>query len=711
MSRRTPTVLQMEAAECGAASLSMMLAYFGRHVPLAELREACGVSRDGSNAKNILRAARSYGLDAKAKKKSVEALESGPLPAIIHWNFDHFLVVDSIRGNRAKLNDPACGRRTVSREELDRAFTGITIELAPGEEFETRGTPPTVWHGLMSRSNGLLMPLAFLTLASVLMIVPGLVMPALMRVFVDDVLIGGHDHWLVPLMIGLALTACVRGALTWLQGTHLVILFTKLSVTASARFVWHTLRLPVPFFFARYAGDISDRIDANDGVARLLSYDATRFFLNVMMALFYGALLLAYDAPLTVVGVTIAGLNLGLVRWLAARRIEENQRLQQEHGKLAGTAVGGLQLIETLKAGGAESDFFARWAGYWAKAQNSAQALAKSSMLMSAGPGLVSAASHSAVLTLGALRVIDGELTIGALVAFQTLLASFLGPVEALVDLTAQVQDAEADIARLDDVLGNERAPGVDDDSSEEAYRRLFGSLRIEHVEFGYTKFTDALMTDFSLSLAPGQRVALVGGSGSGKSTVARLVAGLYQPWAGRILFDGVPRDELPRAVLEDSVAMVDQEIFLFEGSIRDNLTLWDASVDDAAVIQAAKDAEIHDAIVARAGGYDAMVEETGRNFSGGQRQRLEIARALVRNPSLLILDEATSALDPKTEQMIDDNLRRRGCACLIVAHRLSTVRDCDEIIVMERGQIVERGNHQSLMNQRSTYAALMAHA
>lgn len=705
---KTPTVLQMEAVECGAASLSMILAHHGRFVPLAELREACGVTRDGSTAKNVLCAARRFGLEARGMKRSVDTLVTGPLPVIIHWNFDHFVVLEGVDDRQAYLNDPACGRRAVSREQLDRSFTGVVLELSPGPDFVRGGTPPSVWRGIQARARGLLTPWAFLVIASLALIVPGVVLPTAMRVFVDDILIGGHRHWLGALLVGLTLTALVRGALVWLRSSTLVKLYTKLAVTGAARFLWHTLRLPIPFFLARHAGDIGARVDTNDDVARLLAHDATQFGLDACLVVLYAALLFVYDAPLAFVCVTVSGLQLFVVRWLSARRTEENQRLQQARGKIAATTAGGLLLIETLKAGGTESDFFARWAGQWAKLQTSAQSLGRATMLMHATPAALSGWSTAAILTLGGLRVIDGELTIGALVAFQTLMASFLEPAERLVGHAASLQDAEADLARLDDVLEHERAE-TDDVAPAAEYQRLSGHVRMSGLSFGYSRLDAPLIEDFELTLTPGQRVALVGGSGSGKSTIARLLANLYRPWAGEILFDGFARDRIAAAILEDSIAVVDQDVVLFEGTIRDNLTLWDPTVPDRDLVRAARDAEIHDDIAAHPGGYDARVEELGRNFSGGQRQRMEIARALVKNPSILLLDEATSALDPRTEKRIDDNLRRRGCTCLIVAHRLSTIRDCDEILVLDRGRVLERGTHDHLIGSGGMYADLMA--
>jgi NHLM bacteriocin system ABC transporter peptidase/ATP-binding protein len=735
----------MEAAECGAASLAMVLAHYRKFVPLETLREECGVSRDGSKASNVLGAAKRQGLLARGFSKSPGALQHLRTPMIAHWNFNHFLVVEGFGKKWVHLNDPASGPRKVTHQDFGAQFTGVVLTFEPGPDLVPSGAPPSVWRSVRRRLAGSETTLLFLALVGLALVLPGLVVPTLARVFVDDILLQGKVDWLEALLLGMALTSLVRAALVWLKQRYLLRLYTKLAVTSSARFLWHVLQLPIAFFLARFAGEIGSRVELNDKVAALLSGRIADLALDLVMVLFYGALMLTYDVPLALIGVSVALLNLLALRAVARQRIDASTRLQQEHGKLVGVSMGGLQIIETLKSGGNESDFFAKWSGHWAKVQNTAQELAMSSLLLGTIPGILSSFNTLALLTLGGLRVIDGEMTVGMLVAFQALMASFLGPVNNLLGLGTALQEAQADVRRLDDVLDHPRATGtvagrapdlawradyeepetrllqagglrgqtqeLEYDPRTRATAKLSGQVTLSGVTFGYQKYAAPLLDGLTLDVLPGMRVALVGGSGSGKSTVARLVAGLYEPWAGVIRFDGKLRTELPPAVVQASVAMVDQDISLFEGTVRDNLTLWDRSIPDSAVVQAAKDAAIHDDIAARPGGYDSKVEEAGRNFSGGQRQRLEIARALVRNPTLLLLDEATSALDPRTEEVIDQNLRRRGCSCLIVAHRLSTIRDADHILVLEQGVVVERGDHHQLMEAKGRYAKLMGAA
>lgn len=706
---KTPTVLQMEAVECGAASLGIILRHFGRYVPLEELRIACGVSRDGSKASHILKAARDYGLVAKGYRYETATLRKQTLPLVVFWNFNHFLVVEGFGKDRVYLNDPATGPRVVSEKEFDEAYTGVMLGFQPGPNFQPGGRPPGFWGALKQRLKGAESALAYTLLASLALVVPGLVIPTFSKLFIDDYLIRGTDDWLPILFLGMAATALMRAALTHLQQSRLLHLETRLAITGSSRFFWHVLRLPVEFFQQRYAGDVALRVAANDTVAQLLSGELATQAIGALMAVFFAALMFQYDAVLATTAVAIAGLNLLALRLVSRHRRDANLRLLQERGKLLATTLGGIRAIETIKASGSEQDFFMRWSGHKAKALNTEQRLEVHTRLLAALPTLMTALNTAVVLALGGLRVMEGSLSVGALVAFQSLLASFTEPVNKLVALGSKLQEAEGDLTRLDDVLNYPvDATTIDRTAPDATPPKLAGRLELKDVSFGYSRLEPALIEHFDLTLTPGARVALVGGSGSGKSTLARLVAGLYAPWSGAILFDGRPRDSVPRAVLSNSLAYVDQDIFLFEGTVRDNLTLWDATLPETDMLQAAKDACIHDVVSARAGGYDTPVSEGGGNFSGGERQRLEIARALALNPSLLVLDEATAALDPLVEKEIDDHLRRRGCACLIVAHRLSTIRDCDEIIVLERGRVVERGTHAQLMANAGYYAGLM---
>ncbi len=718
----TPNILQMEAVECGAAALAIVLGHFRRFVPLENLRAACGVSRDGSKASNIVRAARTYGLLGKGYRKEPAELRELPVPMIVHWNFNHFVVVEGFRRSKVFLNDPACGPKVVSAEEFDEAFTGVVLTFERGPEYAPGGERPGLLKPLARRFKGMGLALAFAVLVGVALLVPGLVSPAFNRTFIDQVLVKGLEAWMRPLLLLMVCTGLLTLGLTALRQRYLLRFENRLSLSTSSQFFWHVLRLPIDFFNQRYAGEIGGRVAINDQVARLLSGDLATTALNMLVIAMYAVVMLQHDLVLSLVAVGTAVFNIAALRYVARTRKALSRRMVQDRGKLMATAMGGLQTIETLKAGGSESDFFSRWSGYQAKVVNGTQQLQVVTLFLGAVPPLLLSVNTALVLGIGGLRVMDGYLTIGMLMAFMALAMAFLTPVNKLVSLGGQLQEVEGNMNRLDDVLRAQvdpalrlltTSPATSTDTAPSVLgtesARLDGYLELRNVSFGYSRLDPPLVEGFNLSLKPGSRVALVGSSGSGKSTVAKLVVGLYEPWTGEILFDGRPRQQVPRSVLSQSMALVDQDISMFEGTIADNLTLWDSTIAEQNLIDAAKDACIHDDITARAGGYDAMLEEGGRNFSGGQRQRLEIARALALNPRVLVLDEATSALDPMTEKAIDDNLRRRGCTCLIVAHRLSTIRDCDEIIVLQMGKIVERGTHEQMQARNGSYARLIA--
>lgn len=718
---RTPTVLQMEATECGAASLAMILGYYGLWVPLEVLRAACGVSRDGSKARNILVAARNYGMIAKGWRKDLGELAALPAPFVAFWQFGHFLVVEGIDDRRrwVWLNDPASGPRRVSIEEFDEGFTGVCLTFEPGPDFRPGGRPPRLGRSLRPRLRGSETALAYIFLVSILLVIPGIAIPAFGKAFVDSVLIASNQRWLMPLVLGLGLTAVLRGALAWMQHIRLARFETKLALTQMTRFFWHVLRLPMAFYSQRHPGDINDRVMANDRIARLLSGELAVNAVGLVRIVFFAVIMAAYDAPLAAIGVVLSLLNLVALVRMARAREDMSRRLAKQKGLLAAAAIGGIALIETLKSSGAEHEYFRRFAGRLAGYITAEQSLSVTSSLLQALPIALSGLTNAAILGLGGLRIMHGAMTVGDIVAFQSLMSSFSEPVNGLVGFADQLQTVKGDVARLDDVALYPTAPRLADTAAvtgtqvaavrESGRSKLAGAIEMRGVSFGYNRLEPALLADLDLVMRPGQHVAIVGASGSGKSTIARLLTGLYEPWTGEILFDGIPLAEIPHQLLAASVSAVDQDIFLFEGSVRDNLTLWDPSVDDADIVRALHDTDMLDVVAGRPGGIAGAVLEAGRNYSGGQRQRLEIARALVGDPSILVLDEATSALDPIVESHVLEQIRVRGATCVIIAHRLSTIRACDQIVVLDRGHIAECGTHDFLIARAGPYRRLIA--
>ena len=709
---KTPTVLQLEAVECGAASLAMILGYHGRIEPLAKLRQNCGVSRDGSKAANVLRAARRYGLESNGIKASVDALRNLEMPCILFWEFNHFVVLEGFKKDRVYINDPAMGHRIIPLQDFERSFTGVALAMQPGDEFEKGGKRPSLIGAVAERLAGSALPIAFCIFIGFLMVLPGILFPVLMQVFLDEIILEGRADWARPVMMAMGSAIILGLGLKYLQMHSLRRLRLNLTIKLSSQFFWHLLQLPNDFYVQRFAGEVANRSRLNEELATDISGRLAQTAIDVVMACLYLTVMLYYDVLLTAVGLVVALLNFLILRWISSSRIEASMRVLQEFGKAHGTAMAGLKGMETIKASGLESGFYEKWSGYYSKAINAQQNLQVSNVLLSTMPSLLSALATVLVIIVGGFRVIDGFMTIGMLVAFQSLMNSFLAPVENLLDLGSVTQEMRGDLDRIDDVLkypfdrNTRESSQSDEDSGDDVF--LVGDIRLENVTFGYNPLEPPLLEDMNLHIRPGDRVALVGGSGSGKSTLAKLISGELVPWSGEIYFDDVPLSQLPRNQFVNSFSFISQEILLFSGTVRDNLTLWDSTVSEADLLQACEDAAILDTITALPGGFDAELIEGGNNLSGGQRQRLEIARTLVPNPTILILDEATSALDTETERVVLDRMRMRGCSSIFVSHRLSTIRDCTEIIVLEHGKVVERGNHDDLWNAGGAYAKLL---
>ena len=710
---KVPQVMQMEALECGAACLTMILAHYGRWVPLEQVRADCGVSRDGSKASNVLKAARSYGLAAKGMTFSSEALrKKATFPCIVFWNFNHFVVVRGFKGKYAYLNDPARGQVRIPLDEFDQSFTGIALLFEPTDAFEKGGSKPDTLRFVAKRLEGLGGPIAFVMLASAITSVVAILNTSLGRVFLDHILGGGNKGWLAPLMVLMLVLALVTGVVSVLSAVYLARIQGKIAVVSSSRFMRHLLHLPVGFYAQRMVGDLQQRQSTNETIAFALVGQLAPVLVNMVMLVLYLAIMLRYSVLLTVVGVVTACANALIARYISKKRVNIARAGAANSGKLYATTVGGIEMVETIKAAGAETGYFGRWAGYQAAVNESQARSTRLNTYLGAVPQIVAEIANIAVLVLGIWLIVDGNFTPGALLAFTGFLGSFMAPVNQMIGLGQTVQEMETQMERVEDVLryptDTPEDPEPQADVSVLGREKLRGEVDLEGVTFGYSPLEPPLVEGFDLHIEPGQWVALVGGSGSGKSTIAKLISGLYQPWAGEVRFDGVPLGDVPNPVLRGSLAVVDQDIVTFDDTISDNVRLWDRSIEDYEVILACRDAGIHDEVAAREGGYFSRIMPGGRNFSGGQLQRLEIARVLAQDPTVIILDEATSALDAQTEAEVISHIRDRGITCIVVAHRLSTIRDCDEIIVLDDGKVVERGNHKELLAKNGAYAELV---
>lgn len=709
---KVPVVIQLEALECGAASLCMVLAHYGKWLPLEQIRADCGVSRDGTRASVILKAARSYGLEAKGYRYSLEALQTeAEYPCVIHWEFNHFVVLDGFRRGKAVINDPARGRVEIPLESFEKSYTGICLQFKPGENFKPGGKQKSVWSFVRERLKGTAPAIAIVFLTTVVTSVIGVINPAMSRIFLDRLLTGRNPEWIRPFLAAVVIFALVQFLVSWLQTVSMLRINGKFDAVGSSQFMWKTLRLPMNFFSQRLAGDLMMRQTDNGTIATALINTLAPLLLNTVMMVFYLVVMLRYSVTLSLIGITAIVANMLVSGAISRKRVDITKVQMRDRGKLNAATVSGIEMIETIKASGAENGYFQHWSGYQAGCQLQNEKFDRTDSYMGMIPDMISGLADTAVLILGIYLVMQGRFTAGMVMAFQGYLGSFTGPASDLIQARQTLQEMRTQMERIEDVMKYPEDVVFDSEKMEEPenYHKLTGSIEVKNVSFGYTKMLPPLIENFSLHLEPGKSVALVGTSGSGKSTAARLLSGLYQPWSGEILFDGKKITEISREVFTGSLAVVDQDIILFGDTIASNIKMWDTSIEDFEMILAARDARIHEDIMKREGGYQCSLMENGRNFSGGQRQRLEIARVLAQDPTILILDEATSALDAKTEYEVVRAIKDRGITCVIVAHRLSTIRDCDEIIVLDHGKVAERGTHDELYARGGLYTGLIS--
>lgn len=706
---KTPTVFQMEATECGAASLAMVLEYHGCRIPLEQLRVDTGVTRDGCNAKNILVGSKKYGFEAHGYRKEPEDLRSIPMPCILHWNFNHFVVLEGFSGKNVYINDPASGRRKLTLQDLDECFTGVVLTFKITEAFQKKKGTNSLLRNMKDQLQTQRTPLSGLLLLGLILIVPGLILPVLSQVFIDNVLVQGKTDWTMSIVLLMLATLLFQLVIVYYQGFIQTKLKLKLSMVSSHRLLNHLLRLPISYYSQRSLGDLVNRNSNNESVNDFLTGDLAQAMLNVFVAAFYLLLLMKYSPLLTLVSLFGVVINLVLTQFSKRIIAPLMQKQQVDEGKMTGYVYSGISISESLKAAGVENNYVARILGQQAKCATNLQKSAILQSYLNSFSTIVDEIFEIVVLVIGVYLISERSMTIGMLVAFTSLVGSLISPINTLIGFTQKSSETKADLGRVEDVLKHPLDPAfLEKQSTVSIDEKLDGNVLLSQISFGYSPLKKPFIEGFDLQVNSGQSVALVGPSGSGKTTIGRIISGLIYPWEGELLFDGYNYKQLPPEVQHASIATVSQNITLFTGTVRENLTMWNENILQEDMIRAAKDACIHDVITSKPGAYDYMLNEDGSNLSGGERQRLEIARALATNPSVLILDEATSALDPITEQAIMKNLRLRGCSCIIVAHRLSTIRDCSEIVVLESGRIVQRGSHDNLIHQDGLYYQLV---
>lgn len=709
---KVPVVMQLEALECGAAALAMVLAYYGKWIPLEQVRYDCGVSRDGSNARNILKAARNYGFKASGYRFEPAALkEKGKFPCIIHWNFNHFVVCDGFKGNKVYINDPARGNVVVSEEEFDKAFTGIALMLEPTEDFEPSGKRKSTLEFARKRLKGASVAIAFVTITTVITSLIGVINPGFSRVIIDRLMTQQNPEWIMPVFVGMVGLAIIQILVSFINAIYSLKINGKMAVVGNTSFMWKVLRMPMEFFSQRMAGDIQERKGTNATIAGTLVNTFAPLMLNAIMMVFYLVVMLRFNVIMTLVGVLSIIVNMVLARVISNKRINITRVLMRDSGKLASATISGIEMVETIKANGAENGFFEKWAGYQASVNTQNVKFVKMNQRIGIIPTLIFSLNSAIITLMGVWLAMNGEFTVGMITAFSGYVSSLVSPATTLISAGQTLQEMRTQMERVEDVMEYPTDVDYSNDELREdvEYGKLTGNIELKNVTFGYSRLSDPLIKDFNLSIKPGQKIAFVGASGCGKSTLSKLISGLYKPWSGEILFDGKAINEIDRSVFTGSLAVVDQDIILFEDTIGNNIKMWDKSIEDFEVIMAARDASLHEDIMQRDGGYNYKITEGGKDFSGGQRQRMEIARVLAQDPTIVIMDEATSALDAKTEYDVVKSIKDRGITCIIVAHRLSTIRDCDEIIVFDKGQVVERGTHKELYAMGGRYAELVS--
>ena len=719
---KVPTIFQMEATECGAACLSMVFSYHKNWLPLEQLRVECHITHGGASAATLLSVARSHGFQAKGIQTSLARLKNSRFPLILFWDYIHYVVLEGVSGDKYYVNDPAEGRKTFHEEEFKKKFTGICLLFEPGENFKPNNqTPPSNLKVLWPYISKNIPEYIYLCLTAGLLVAFGLYLPFFIKNLFDNVIQDPAAHsFNHPILLPTCLVLLMSLGFNILQKVVLARLEMKINFMEARQIVSHTLKLPLMFFKQRYPGDLSQRLSSIESLSLLIGFAPVMVILSLVSLTVYGIAMFFYSQFMATIVCGFAVVYLFTFSRLSKKLTEESNKMGNESGVSYGWSANAIKVIDTIKSNGSSAFLFERCIGYVNKVIRAYNQVLNRSNLIGLLPITILTLFTAFIFSYGGWAFHQGQMALGDILAFQMLSLNFLQPISTIITSGSQLATSRANFDRINDILHHqpdtfyqnphtEKKDQIRKKINAQAERTLSGAIELRNVTFGYDRKKEPMIEGLSLTIRPKERIVFLGKSGSGKSTLAQLICGLMEPWSGDILFDGEKISLIPPDILAQSISYVNQDVALFDGTIRDNLSFWNPNFIEQDMMSALNIACIDKQINERPNRLDTLVLSGGSNFSGGERQRLELARALTNSPSILILDEATSALDPIIEAEIESRLRREGYTCIVIAHRLSTVRNADQLIVLDKGHIVEQGRHEELIAKEGYYNQLLS--